>query len=184
MPVDIEHEPKENQDLTTIPAQGAETGSTNIAKNDNNNSDDDSVGPQLPPVSGNGDASQSNALDPALLTASGGKASYGSALLPGEGQALASFVQQNVRIPRRGEIGYSADAIAHYEASGYVMSGSRHTRMNAVRLRKENQVYSAEEQRALALLQREEQQLKEAALIQEWKTLLTQGKSAQQQEQP
>ena len=32
-----------------------------------------------------------------------------------------------------------------------VMSGSRHRRMNAVRIRKENQVYSAEEKRALAM---------------------------------
>ncbi|NJN83031.1 MAG: hypothetical protein HC802_12615 [Caldilineaceae bacterium] len=53
-----------------------------------------------------------------------------------------------MRIPRRGEIGYSGDDIDHFEKSGYVMSGSRHTRMNAVRIRKENQVYSAEEQRA------------------------------------
>ena len=29
------------------------------------------------------------------------------------------------------------------------MSGSRHKRMNAVRIRKENQIYSAEEKRAL-----------------------------------
>ena len=29
---------------------------------------------------------------------------YGKALLPGEGQAIAQYVQQNLRIPRRGEI--------------------------------------------------------------------------------
>jgi hypothetical protein len=28
-------------------------------------------------------------------------------------------------------------------SAGYVMSGSRHKRMNAVRMRKENQVYAA-----------------------------------------
>ena len=48
------------------------------------------------------------------------------------------------------------------------MSGSRHARMNAVRIRKENQVYSAEEQRALALITLEENQQKEAALPLEW----------------
>ena len=36
-------------------------------------------------------------------------------------------------------------------ACRYVMSGSRHKKMNAIRIRKENQVYSAEEKRALAL---------------------------------
>jgi hypothetical protein len=33
----------------------------------------------------------------------------------------------------------------------WVMSGSRHRRMEAVRLRKENQIYSADEKRALAM---------------------------------
>jgi hypothetical protein len=36
---------------------------------------------------------------------------YGKALLPGEGEALAAYVQQNLRIPRRGEIGYDADEL-------------------------------------------------------------------------
>ena len=34
----------------------------------------------------------------------------------------------------------TADQIAKYEDLGYVMSGSRHSRMNAIRIRKENQV--------------------------------------------
>ena len=38
------------------------------------------------------------------------------------------------------------------------MSGSRHKRMNAVRIRKENQIYSAEEKRALQLFNHEEKQ--------------------------
>ena len=99
-------------------------------------------------------------------------AHYGKALLPGEGQALAQYVQQNQRIPRRGEIGYTGDEIERYEKSGYVMSGSRHARMNAVRLRKENQVYSAEEKRALALITMEEKQQKEAALMEDFRTML------------
>lgn len=65
--------------------------------------------------------------------------SYGGALLPGEGQAMAAFVQSGKRIPRRGEVGLSADQIEHFETLGYVMSGSRHSRMNAIRIRKENQ---------------------------------------------
>ena len=56
------------------------------------------------------------------------------------------------------KVGRSGGDIEHFEKSGYVMSGSRHARMNAVRLRKENQVYSAEEQRALALITMEENQ--------------------------
>ena len=98
--------------------------------------------------------------------------SYGGALLPGEGEALAAYVQQNMRIPRRGEIGYSSNEIENYENSGYVMSGSRHARMNAVRIRKENQVYSAEEQRALALITLEEKQQKEATLLNDFRTML------------
>lgn len=70
---------------------------------------------------------------------------YGGALLPGEGVALAQFVQNNLRIPRRGEIGWAGEEIEGLESQGFVMSGSRHAVMNAVRIRKENQVYSAEE---------------------------------------
>eukprot|EP00554_Chaetoceros_debilis_P008406 CAMPEP_0194104670 /NCGR_PEP_ID=MMETSP0150-20130528/5007_1 /TAXON_ID=122233 /ORGANISM="Chaetoceros debilis, Strain MM31A-1" /LENGTH=799 /DNA_ID=CAMNT_0038792299 /DNA_START=120 /DNA_END=2518 /DNA_ORIENTATION=+ len=124
--------------------------------------DDDDMGP-MPLVNsdgaagGGGDASQK---------------AYGGALLPGEGEALAAYVQQNLRIPRRGEIGYDASEIDKHEKSGFVMSGSRHARMNAVRIRKENQVYSAEEQRALALITLEENQQKEAALMNDFRTML------------
>ncbi len=44
--------------------------------------------------------------------------------------------------------------------------------MNAVRIRKENQIYSAEEQRALALITLEENQQKEQALLQDFRTML------------
>lgn len=66
--------------------------------------------------------------------------SRSSALLRGEGEAIANFVQSGQRIPRRGEIGLTPAEISHHEASGFVMSGSRHARMNAIRIRKENQV--------------------------------------------
>jgi predicted RNA-binding protein with RPS1 domain len=125
--------------------------------------DDDDVGPQPLP--------RSNA---ALEAAGAGTNAqvYGKALLPGEGQAIAQYVQQNLRVPRRGEIGYDGEEIDAYEKSGYVMSGSRHARMNAIRLRKENQVYSAEEQRALALITMEEKQQKEAALVEDFRKML------------
>lgn len=49
---------------------------------------------------------------------------------------MQAYVESNQRIPRRGEIGLSSDQIEKFEQSGYVMSGSRHRRMNAVRMRK------------------------------------------------
>ena len=57
----------------------------------------------------------------------------------GEGAAMAAYVQSGKRIPRRGEVGLRADEIERFESLGYVMSGSRHNRMNAIRIRKENQ---------------------------------------------
>lgn len=74
--------------------------------------------------------------------------------------------------------GYQGDEIETFEKSGYVMSGSRHARMNAVRIRKENQVYSAEEQRALAMITMEENQQKEAQLMEDFRTMLKSKKAA------
>ena len=54
------------------------------------------------------------------------------------------------------------------------MSGSRHARMNAVRLRKENQVYSAEEKKALAIITLEEKQQKENKVIGDFRQMLAQ----------
>lgn len=51
--------------------------------------------------------------------------SYGGALRPGEGEAMATFVQEGKRIPRRGEVGLTSDEIEKFETLGYVMSGSR-----------------------------------------------------------
>eukprot|EP00916_Digyalum_oweni_P001419 GHVL01002772.1.p1 GENE.GHVL01002772.1~~GHVL01002772.1.p1 ORF type:complete len:309 (+),score=70.19 GHVL01002772.1:58-984(+) len=101
-----------------------------------------------------------------------GKGSYGGALRPGEGDAMAAFVQSGKRIPRRGEVGLDAEQIEQYESLGYVMSGSRHRRMNAVRMRKENQVYSAEEKRALAMYNYEEKANRETQLIADLRDML------------
>ncbi len=90
---------------------------------------------------------------------------YGGALRPGEGEGMAAYVQSGERIPRRGEIGLSAADIERYEAAGYVMSGSRHKRMEAVRVRKEMQVYSAEEKRALAVFNQEQKAARESQIL-------------------
>jgi len=97
---------------------------------------------------------------------------YGEALLPGEGEAMANYVKAGKRIPRRGEIGLTSDEIQSFEDSGYVMSGSRHRRMEAVRLRKENQVYSADEKRALAMYNREEKAKRENKVLADFRELV------------
>ncbi|KAL4366471.1 hypothetical protein GQ457_05G002690 [Hibiscus cannabinus] len=100
-------------------------------------------------------------VGPAPLPRAEGHISYGGALRPGEGDAIAQYVQQGKRIPRRGEVGLSAEEIQKFENLGFVMSGSRHQRMNAIRIRKENQVYSAEDKRALAMFNYEEKAKRE-----------------------
>merc|ERR1719321_1520321 len=104
--------------------------------------------------------------------ASARKGSYGGNLMPGEGDAMAQYVQSGERIPRRGEVGLNTDQIEAFEDLGYVMSGSRHRRMNAVRIRKENQVYSAEEKRALAMYNFEEKAARETNLISDPRDML------------
>ncbi|XP_063046250.1 NF-kappa-B-activating protein isoform X2 [Engraulis encrasicolus] len=104
---------------------------------------------------------------------------FGHALLPGEGAAMAEYVKAGKRIPRRGEIGLTSDEIATFEMSGYVMSGSRHRRMEAVRLRKENQIYSADEKRALASFNQEERRKRESKILSSFREMVyrkTKGK--------
>eukprot|EP00457_Paulinella_chromatophora_P005761 gb/GEZN01005778.1/.p1 GENE.gb/GEZN01005778.1/~~gb/GEZN01005778.1/.p1 ORF type:complete len:425 (+),score=90.56 gb/GEZN01005778.1/:142-1416(+) len=118
-------------------------------------SEEEVVGPRPPP--------KESALD---------ERSYGGALMPGEGSAIASFVQKGMRIPRRGEVGLTSAEISNFEVEGFVMSGSRHQRMNAIRIRKENQVYSAEEKRALSLLNMEEKENREKKLMSDFRKYL------------
>ncbi|TRY97974.1 hypothetical protein DNTS_000301 [Danionella cerebrum] len=104
---------------------------------------------------------------------------FGHALLPGEGAAMAEFVKAGKRIPRRGEIGLTSNEIAEFEKSGFVMSGSRHRRMEAVRLRKENQIYSADEKRALASFNQEERRKRESKILSSFREMVyrkTKGK--------
>lgn len=98
---------------------------------------------------------------------------FGHALLPGEGAAMAAYVSEGKRIPRRGEIGLTSDEIERFEDVGYVMSGSRHRRMEAVRIRKENQIYSADEKRALAMFSKEERQKRENKILTQFKDMIS-----------
>jgi hypothetical protein len=115
---------------------------------------------------------------------------------PGEAVKIAAYVQEGKRIPRRGEIGLSSDQIEDYEKSGYVMSGSRcvslpssdaatrvltppmgrgtrHRRMNAIRMRKENQIISAEEKRALAQFNMEEKAKRENKIVADFREMIS-----------
>ncbi|XP_038897847.1 NF-kappa-B-activating protein [Benincasa hispida] len=111
-------------------------------------------------------------VGPMPLPRAEGHISYGGALRPGEGDAIAQYVQQGKRIPRRGEVGLSAEEIQTFETLGYVMSGSRHQRMNAIRIRKENQVYSAEDKRALAMYNYEEKAKRERKVMDDLQRLV------------
>lgn len=93
---------------------------------------------------------------------------------------MLEYVASGKRIPRRGEVGLTSDQIENFEKMGYIMSGSRHSRMNAVRMRKENQIYSAEEKAALAMLNFEENKRKEAKLLEDMRQLVdrTMGQAA------
>lgn len=96
----------------------------------------------------------------------------GKALLPGEGAAMAAYVAEGKRIPRRGEIGLTSTEIESFESVGYVMSGSRHRRMEAVRIRKENQIYSADEKRALAMFSKEERLKRENRILGQFREMV------------
>lgn len=93
-------------------------------------------------------------------------------MLPGEGSAIAKYAATGARIPRRGEVGIEAEAIQQFEKSGYVMSGNRHALMNAVRLRKENQVLTVEGRRKLALEAIEEKKKREEEIVKNFKNLI------------
>lgn len=121
--------------------------------------DPDLVGPKpLPEV----------VIDPKKL----GLSEYKANMLSGEADAMAKYVQEHKRIPRRGEIGLTADEIQKFEDAGYVMSGNRHKLMNAVRIRKENQVYTLEEKRALAMMTHEQNMKKEAKIVEEFREMI------------
>jgi NF-kappa-B-activating protein C-terminal domain len=157
------------------------------AKSEGDDEDDD-IGPKLPSHlasasaaaghegavdSEHGDGLSSSDASLALAArslAAGG--CYGGGLRPGEGQAIAAFVESGQRVPRRGEVGWNSNEIERLESAGYVMSGSRHKRMNEVRLRKESQVYTAQEKKALALFSYEQKQEREKRLMEEFRAMV------------
>jgi len=126
----------------------------NPTKAEDSDDEDDIIGPQLP--------TKINLTHKEM----------GGALLPGEGAAMAAYVKEGKRIPRRGEIGLTSEEISKYEEEGWVMSGSRHRRMEAVRLRKENQIYSADEKRALATFSKEERQKRENKILGQFRDMV------------
>jgi hypothetical protein len=85
---------------------------------------------------------------------------------------MAAYIAAGKRVPRRGEVSWSGETIDHLESVGYVMSGNRHKRMNEVRLRKEAQVQTAEEKKALALYAFEQKGAKEEKLLAEFRALV------------
>ncbi|TIA95155.1 hypothetical protein E3P94_03848 [Wallemia ichthyophaga] len=97
---------------------------------------------------------------------------FGREMLRGEGTAMAQFVQDGQRIPRRGEIGIESGEIDKLEQAGYVMSGNRHKRMNEVRVRKENEVYTAEEKRKMVKEAAEDKMKRENEVVASFKELM------------
>jgi len=129
-------------------------GNEGRLKTEDSDNEDGGIGPQLP--------------NRVTLT----HKELGAALLPGEGAAMAAYVADGKRIPRRGEIGLTSNEITKFEDEGWVMSGSRHRRMEAVRLRKENQIYSADEKRALATFSKEERQKRENKILGQFREMV------------
>ena len=97
---------------------------------------------------------------------------FGRCLMPGEGKAMSRFVAQGKRIPRRGEIALTSEDIFKFEADGYVMSGSRNRAMEAIRTRKENQIFSEHDKRMLALFNNEAKEKKESQLLNQFRELI------------
>uniref|UniRef100_A0AC34QNS8 NF-kappa-B-activating protein C-terminal domain-containing protein n=1 Tax=Panagrolaimus sp. JU765 TaxID=591449 RepID=A0AC34QNS8_9BILA len=98
-------------------------------------------------------------------------------MLRGEAAAMAAYIAQGKRIPRRGEIGLSSEEISEFEKIGYVMSGTRHKAMEATRLRKENQVMTAEEKRLLSGFTVEQRKQHEENVMQRFRALVDSKKS-------
>lgn len=57
----------------------------------------------------------------------------------------------------------------------------RHRRMEAVRIRKENQIYSADEKRALAMFSKEERQKRENLILGQFREMVNQKLAQEQQ---
>jgi len=87
---------------------------------------------------------------------------------------MAHYASTGARIPRRGEIAIDAPTISRFEASGYVMSGSRNAAMNAMRLQKENQVLTVEGKRQATLQSIQERRKREEDIVKGFREMLNQ----------
>ena len=88
-----------------------------------------------------------------------------------EAEMIAQYVKEGKRIPRRGEVGMTSQDIEKFESLGYVMSGMRNSRMNKMRVKKEQMLYTVEEKKALAIYNLEEKQRRERNIINEMKIM-------------
>ncbi|GAA5922118.1 hypothetical protein JCM3775_003498 [Rhodotorula graminis] len=154
--------------------------STALVPASTGNGDDDDEWVEKPSTSALGDGAlgSDDEVGPMPLTGPGSskasRSAYGGALRPGEGAAMAAYAADGQRIPRRGEIGMETEQIEKYEQAGFVMSGSRHKRMNAVRVRKENQVISAEEKRGILQLAAAEKAKRENEIVASFREMVDQ----------
>nr|CAD2198490.1 unnamed protein product [Meloidogyne enterolobii] len=74
------------------------------------------------------------------------------------------------------EIGLTSEEIAVFEVAGYVMSGTRHKAMEATRLRKENQILTAEEKRLLKTFSIDQRNKKEETVLKQFRDLISSKK--------
>ena len=68
---------------------------------------------------------------------------------------------------------YNITSSENYQKSIIYLLFYRHRRMEAVRLRKENQIYSADEKRALANFNHEERTKRESKILGQFKALVS-----------
>ena len=163
----------DDDSIEEVESKSVEITNTNTTVEAHDESDsDDKFGPSLkikkPSVTSK--PSSHNLIN--LNSFTSDKSKYGGDMMPGEGSAMAGFVAQGQRIPRRGEIGLDSSEISRFESAGFVMSGSRHHMMNAVRMRKENQVISAEEKTMISQMAIEERIKREQEIVKTFKSMV------------
>eukprot|EP01029_Cantina_marsupialis_P029096 TRINITY_DN779790_c0_g1_i1.p1 TRINITY_DN779790_c0_g1~~TRINITY_DN779790_c0_g1_i1.p1 ORF type:complete len:235 (+),score=95.59 TRINITY_DN779790_c0_g1_i1:103-807(+) len=129
-----------------------------IEEDEESSSDEDAVGPRVP--------------EEMSKSAFSAGVDYGNNMLKGEAAAIAQFVQRGMRVPRRGEVGWTGEEIDSLEKLGYCMSGNRNKMMNAVRERKEAQVETAEEKKQLILSMIEAEEKKENDTIDQFRAII------------
>ena len=99
---------------------------------------------------------------------------YGGQVDQGEAAAILPYIQSGKRVPRRGEIGLTAEEIAGYERAGYVMSGNRNVYMTTMRMKKEAAVIGLEEERRMRALAMEAKRRREAQLVESLRAMIPQ----------